>query len=431
MRRIPGAIEGFSMVRKAPVSACLALALMTIGTPALAQSDHGCVSLEYATIPSIEGADGMFYRIDPDLVMDTRLPDASVAAISRLSRALVARGTKLVYVPVPTKGLVLPDRMGRDAEKFGFDVRIARALYADSIANLRSKEVTTVDVLTALVAAPEDEPSFFQADPRMTSAGLMRLAHAIGHELGSEHAGDENIFVEEQGRIGFDSPERSLLQLSCQADLPEVETGAYALRLEPEWDDREPPRAIVAVGSGITGGRGRGYPGFLSETLGRRNIHEVIAADAVSAMAGYLTSNDFRRDAPEVLIWQVPVGTNPLVFGDQPMGELIAAVTDDCDPALTLTEISRGTYRAELGTTTEGLTLRYDSTDEPVADAVFRFAAPDGAQRTRSVVRQDATTATNRVYLPMTGLWPGGAASVTVSTGIPSTSAPRISVCRG
>ena len=101
MRRIPGAIEGFSMVRKAPVAACLGLALMTLGTPALAQSDHGCVSLEYGAIPSIEGTDGMFYRIDPDLVMDTRLPDASVVAISRLSRALAARGTKLVYVPVP------------------------------------------------------------------------------------------------------------------------------------------------------------------------------------------------------------------------------------------------------------------------------------------------------------------------------------------
>ena len=127
-----------NLARKRPILALAATCLLSFATAAAAQSPHGCTGLEQAPVPSIEGLNGMFYRIDPDLVMDTRLPDSMIRDIQKLSLALDSRGTKLVYVPVATKGLALPRYLSHDADRFGYDVRLARALYADSIAQLLS-----------------------------------------------------------------------------------------------------------------------------------------------------------------------------------------------------------------------------------------------------------------------------------------------------
>lgn len=418
-------------IRAARAPLCAAAFAVSL-TPAHAQSDHGCVSLEYGPVPSVEGEDGMFFRLDPDLVMDHRFSDGLVAGIARLSQALAAHGTRLVYVPVPTKAMVMPDRLGPDAERFAYDVRLARALYSDNVSALRAAGVTTVDALTPLIVSADDEAVFFGPDPRMTPEGMMRLARAVGAELGPAFARDETITIEPTGETELPSETRRLLQLSCQADLPEIRTRTFALHLDPVWDDRAQPRPIAVIGSHITGGPKRDFAAFVSETMQRRNVRSLATEDAVAALAGYLTSDAFRDEAPEALVWQVPVWTNSALFGDQPMGELIAAAADDCGAPVAARVLGDGAYEVTLAAgASDGGTLRLDTGERAVTEAVFHFASVTGGERVRSVVRQDPAAATSRVFLPMTGLWPEGAVSVSVRLDAPLAAPPTVSVCRG
>ena len=146
--------------------------------------------------------------------MDTRLPDSMIRDIQKLSVALDSRGTKLVYVPVASKGLALPRYLGHDADRFGYDVRLARALYADSIAQLRSVGVTTVDTVQALSSPDQHDPTFFKADPRLSDTGLRRIAQATADELGQSFHGETDYRTTPQEEVTLDSIDRFLLQLS-------------------------------------------------------------------------------------------------------------------------------------------------------------------------------------------------------------------------
>ena len=67
-------------------------------------------------IPSIEGRDGVFYRINADLRMDPPVSDQTVAQIAGLSQALAVNGTTLIFVPIPTKSVTMPGYLPIDLE---------------------------------------------------------------------------------------------------------------------------------------------------------------------------------------------------------------------------------------------------------------------------------------------------------------------------
>ena len=77
----------------------------TADPAALAEpSSYGCAALETASaLPSVEGLDGVFYRVLADLRMRHPMEDAVMAQMGALSQALAEGGTTLIYVAVPTK----------------------------------------------------------------------------------------------------------------------------------------------------------------------------------------------------------------------------------------------------------------------------------------------------------------------------------------
>lgn len=404
-----------------------AAGLLAFAQPAAAQSPNACVDLDEGPIPSVEGLDGMFYRIDPDLAMDVRLPDTMVRDLAQVSDALEARGTRLVYVPLPTKGLVLDRSLGAGADLYGFDVRLARALYADSVADLRRADIVTVDALAGLAGAAGDEGVFFGTDPRLTSTGSRHLAQAIAAELG-ENGGDAFAAVD-TGVVEIDSRPRFLLQLSCQAELAPLQTKAFAAATPLPEDGS----SVAVVGSALVGSPEGTFPALLTAALGRRVVREVMAEDAHAALSAYLTSDGFAADMPDTLIWIVPVGENPARFGDQPMREIVAAARDDCERTVPVTEAGDGAFLADLGSVAPGdaASLRLDTGGEPLRGAVFRFAAADGRERIRWVARPDTVAATGRLYQPLSGMGPDGARSVRIEIDEAISGMPEVAICEG
>ena len=405
--------------------------LLAGAAPALAQSPHACVRLHQSPVPSIEGLEGMFFRIDPDLLMDTRLPETMIDDIARLSEVLAARGTKLVFVPVPTKALAMPDQLGPEASRYGYNPRLARALYADTIAILRSKGITTVDAVQAFAGYSQEQPVFFRTDPRLSNEGLRRLARATADELGPEYLGSMAFSLVEETEVILESHQRFGMQLSCQGTLPEVR--ARTARLASNGGTPTDDQTIAVVGSDLAGGPDREFGSFLARYLRRRVDHDVRSEDAHAALAAYLTSDRFRLEPPNLLIWHVPIWQNPAAFGDQPFRELIAAASDACQPLSGLLLSDDGTLSVDLSGIDQGTgrSLRFDGGDATVTEATFRFTSPNGTERTRRVIRKDPEIATPRIYMPLSGLWPEGANQLAVTAEAQGEMTPRISVCNG
>lgn len=425
------AIERIAAQSKRAAIALTALATLSISVPVAAQSPHGCVGLENLRVRMSEGLDGMFFRIEPDLMMETRLSDGMIQEIARLSDALRSRGTTLVYLPVPTKGLVHADKIGPDAIRYGYDARLARALFSDTVVKLRSSEVVTVDSVAALVSLAAGETAFFGTDPRMTNAGLRQLARSVASELGQTHQGAHAFRTSAEDDHVLPSRDRFALQMACQAALPELVSTRYVTR-EVAIEGNSSKASVALVGSTITNGSDRNLRGFLSEALGHRIDHDVISDSSHTALTAFLTSDSYRSDPPDLLIWLVPIWENPARFGDQPMRELTAAAADRCSGTTQMAPFRDGRFRvaADGLSITANTSLRLETGGSPVTRAVFRFTSPEGEVRARSITRQETELATDRMYMPLTGLWPEGVAEISVETDAPEQTAPTIAVCR-
>ncbi len=422
--------EGRATQKARLLALLVAAGMMLLSTPLSAQSRFGCEGLETLPTPMVEGLGGVFYRIDPDLLMETRVPDAVVTAAATLSRALEERGTRLIFVPVPTKALVMPGQLGPEPIRFAYDVRTANALYADSVSRLRAEGVTTVDAVESLVGKGDDEPVVFKTDSRLTNHGLRMLAEAIAAEAGTAGLGAEQFVTEEVGDIILESRERFKLQFACQAELPQVRTKGFKTLPITET---EGVADIAVAGTTMTGAVGLNFAGFLAKATGHSVAHEIIADDATAALAAYLTSDRFKTEEPAFLVWLLPIWSNPSRFGDQPLRELVAAANGACGAEIQGERLSGGSFRFDLRSVPldGGRSLRLATADEPVVEAAFRFESGTGDVRSRSVVRTDPALATSRLYVPMSGLWPDGPTSVAVDiAGSPDT-IPTLAVCEG
>ena len=104
----------------------IAAALVLTAPATLAQSVYGCSDLDGRhSLPSVEGADGIFFHVDPDLMMFHPFSDETAQDMSALSQALASRGTTLIYVPLPTKALAMPEHLPQAARDHGFEATVA------------------------------------------------------------------------------------------------------------------------------------------------------------------------------------------------------------------------------------------------------------------------------------------------------------------
>ncbi|MEO1314696.1 MAG: hypothetical protein AAFV27_12605, partial [Pseudomonadota bacterium] len=310
--------------------------LIAGGVPAQAQSEYGCHDLAGLNhMASVEGAEGTFYRVLPDLQMSHAMTPDEVDALARLSEALAAQGTTLVYVPVPTKSLAMPEALPMAAKDHGFDVELATTIYDDTLRRLESRGIRAVNVRRALreVGAP-----MFRTDHRWTAEGARRTAEAVGAALTDLDLGevDGSFASTSLGIQSIPSAARGKLQRHCRVTLPEVETEAWAtsgLRSPLVQGGVSGPKApsIVVVGTEFTALEPANFSGFLAEVTGREVAHHAVPeGGSFAAISSYLTSRGFRETPPQILVWENPIQNRLGQRGPQPMEELIAAAQDNC-----------------------------------------------------------------------------------------------------
>lgn len=435
------------------IRAALALLapLLSVLTPATAraESSYGCLDLAgQHALASLEGAEGVFYRIDPDLHLFHPFSDETADFLATLSRTLAAKGTTLVYVPVPTRSLAMPEFLPPEARDLGYDPMLASTLYLDLLKRLEDRDVLTVDARQALRAPAGEQPSFLRTDPRLTSVGARRLARELARTIastsGRESPPEVRFETRANGQTILRSEMRSILQRHCLMPLPEAVMDAFATtRIGFDSSGVEGAIAsalggearIALVGTPLTGEPTANLAGFLSE-YSRIDVRHHTSEDGGSfaAISSYLTSREFQEARPTYLLWLNPIENSLADHGDQPMRELIAAAADNCELAL---PVGRGvdvnTLIADLGGVSpeRPVTLFVDADASLARTVRFDFIGPDGLVRSRSIHRPVGQVTNGRFYLPMTGLWPEGARTVDIVLDAPFGPNGRVAACLG
>ena len=430
-------IRGFAI---ASLTALLAL-------PAAAQSVYGCSNLSgRINTPSVEGSHGVFYRIDPDLHMFHPFSDESIDLLAELSQALAAQGTTLIYLPVPTKSLAMPDQLPQAARDLGFDLTIATTVHDEIFRRLAEADILSVNLRAALRTAPEGQQSFFGADYRMTPAGARRAAAALADVISATTGFADlpkSLFETRQtGTTVIPSDMYNILQRHCTAPLPPVQTDTFATtRFQSGVTQTDSAifgagtadARIALLGTEYTGGGIANLAGFLSEDTGLDVIeYAVDGGGSFAAMSSYLTSRAFADARPAYLIWANPVFENLGMYGDQPLRELIAAAGANCRVSLPLaTGFEPNSISADLRGLEPGqrYTLFVDADGAQAAEARFMFTGAAGLNTTRFISRNLSQVPTGRFYMAMTGLTPNDAQTVQIDLDVPFGVNARVAAC--
>lgn len=418
---------------------------LAAAAPAAAQSAFGCSDLAGRhAMPAIEGTDGTFFRIDPDLFMFHPFSDQSVADVARLSAALASAGTTLIYVPLPPKSLVEPESLPSLATDLGFDPAIAITVFDDIIHRLVRADVLAVNLRVPLRAAGDDAASVIPIEYRLNTEGGRRAASTIGAVIAATPAFagmPRGTFASRSnGPLLLPSPMRDALQRHCALTLPEAvvdsvtttRTGGAAPAAGSLLGGGTAAQ-IALVGTEDIAATNSNLAGFLSESTGLDVLeYTVDGGGAFAAISTYLTSRAFQDTRPAYLVWVNPVQHNLAAQGDQPMGELIAAASGNCRiPLPTAPGFEPQTLTVDLLALDPGrrYTLAVDADAAPATLARFDFMGPAGLTRTRHIARHPGQLPTGRFFLPLSGLWPESVQTVTITLDAPFGVNARVTAC--
>jgi len=425
------------------------LAVLTAASASVvsAQSTYGCTNLAGRhNLPSVEGVNGFFFPIDPDLRLFHSISEQSIAELAVLSDALKEAGTVLIYAPVPTRALAMPGRLPHIARDYGFKPDLAATVYDDTIRRLTRAGVHGVNVRRALRLSENETPPFFATDPRLTPAGAQRLANAIAAKM-SQTDGFAALpkagFATQAGAVEtWPSTNRAILQRHCALKLPEVRAPGYITtktRAAAQGTDtsifanQTSGARIALVGSDVTGSPVSNLSGFLSQATGFDVVkYSVPEGGSFAAISSYLTSSAFGDARPAYLVWTNPISNNLAQYGDQPLRELTAAARGACRVSVPFTGGRQVfTIRADLGglAVRPSNTLFVDADGAPASEAWFDFYSPAGLLRSKVVVRHPEQVKTGRFYVPFSGLWRDGVQSVDISLDVAFGPDTRVSLC--
>ena len=420
----------------------LIAALLCMGTPLAAQSAYSCNGLDaQQKFAAVEGADGVFYRVNPDLHAFNSFSELTADRVAALSKALAAQGTTLIFVPLPTKSLAMPDQLPQAARDYGFDASLAATVYLEQVKKLQKRGVSVVDARLALHSAKDQPPSFFGTDYRMTPAGADREAQAIADLIKAAPdfaALPKGRFeVTPAGTAVLESAMRAALQRHCLLPLPLAQTDTYAAgKLQGSAPGGNifggGGGRVAVVGTEIDGDPVANLSGFVAKYTGLDTLqYAVTGGGGFDAINSYMTSTGFAEARPAYLVWSVPVQDSLANFGDQPFAELTAAAGDTCRVPLPVMVNAGGTsIVADLSQLDAGQSYTLLVEADSAAASAARFDFTTGNQVvSKAVYRSKDQVRTGRFYMPMSGLPPEGARTVEIRLDAALGGNPRVTAC--
>jgi alginate biosynthesis protein AlgX len=414
-----------------------------------------CKNLEKAAeIQLLEGKDGMFFRIIPDIKMYHPFTDATIDDLARISSALKAKGTTLIYVPVPTKSMILPGQLPERAKLYGFDPVIANSIYDDVIKRLGEKGVVAVDIASAMRThskSSNGDFAFFRTDFHWTAQGAGPAAKEIARRIvllpgysGEPKLNDEPVELPSEK---ISSTMHKIVQHYCRLAVPDSAAHPYKFPTADtdifgEKSDAAAETnifadggsaAVALVGTSFSDMGVSNFAGFLQHYSGLPvENYSISGGNQFGSILSYLTSREFKESRPKFLVWENPIYNNLAQFGDAPLKEILASANEDCGQALPTEKLDGRTLTVNLSgkKLDSGETFLADIGDNRGRKAVFRFIYSNGEAREREVERGDRLRSTGRYFLPLDDLSGEVFSKVAITFDADITESTSVSVCK-
>ena len=347
-----------------------------------------------------QGLDGWLFRDRADFRVLKPLEKEKLAGIADLAAGLRQRGTQLVIVVPPTRGIAAAGKLDRaDPEQAAFDLEKAVAAYGARLESLRAAGVVVPDILAFNDKLGAD--FFLKRDTHWSAEGARVSAEAVAAALAdspaygaiakrafaTERSGDEAV-AERMGEAAEKmcdieiQPQRANLYLTA----PVEAANAQALLGEA------PPPPVVLVGTSFSR-RDDGesnFAGFLAEALSADVLNAAVSGGgADAALVAYLSSRDFQAAAPAILIWEFPAYAD---LSDSLFYRAMGAINGPCakERVVERLELAAKKGKRELfswqaadAVVSEQFYLQIDVLDRELRK--FALRAQDGKGKTRSV----------------------------------------------
>lgn len=256
------------------------------------------------------GKDGWIFRGDADLHPTFHTDDLALESLRRFTVALRRRGTTLVLVLLPPRGLLAPEVVDPGAP---FDLVAARASWEAALQRVRSTGVIVPDIRAAQEAQGSPE-AWFHRDHHWTSLGARLAAEAVAAAVAPDTLGlPRSTFETTEGppypQEG--SLRKKVEELCGPSGWPGDSYRTFHTRSTAAADLLgESFPAVVVVGTSNANKNDRdlfNFGGWLSEAL-----HTEVANWGVdgggpeTSLQGYLDTEEARAHPPKLLIWEIP-----------------------------------------------------------------------------------------------------------------------------
>ncbi|MGA0586524.1 alginate O-acetyltransferase [Dyella sp. KRB-257] len=265
----------------------------------------------------VDGRDGWLFRTGLDLTTRFDVSDASIEQLRRLSDALRRRGTQIVMIYQPPRGLMDFDEL-TPKERRRYDVDAARRNYALALQRLRRGGVI-VPPLDQLVDEHKGYDYYFRRDHHWTAAGAQHTAEVIAQTMrrlpGFSSVPRKQFTTRSDGVIGKPGTLQKVASQLCG--------GGYSLQYESAFvteqegggsllgDETQPEVVLVGTSNSDTKG-GYNFPGYLEQYLGVDVLDVAITGGSFEgSLLHYLASKEFQQHPPKYLIWETPYQDYP------------------------------------------------------------------------------------------------------------------------
>ena len=405
-------------------------ALCCLGASPLAQAAESQLPLceavagEQATTTDgfrmVAGSDGWLFRDPTDLFEDYGHTPEGAAGLTALRDALAARGTTLVVVRLPPRGVVHADQLTSALPKAQHD-RPARAAaaYEAHIEWLRKTGVEVVDVAPAMRALTE--PSYYPRDHHWTTEGATAAATTVAKHIQGLLGSTPLPAAAFEQREGASRTVRGALLARVEGacgPMPQVPDQALpglqsvpvqgALDAAALFGEASPPEVVVVGDSQVNrGSRDVFYfVGQLRETLGTEVFNAGIDGGMLfPPLQSYLGSEAFDKHPPRFVVWVSAAHLK--VHHPGQLRQVVPVVKADCSAAaapqpvaLSLPGTPSQSARTSLPTiATPPALLRFELDDPALLKLRLRLFYEDGTSEAQRIRRNPRVGLTDPVWL--------------------------------
>jgi alginate biosynthesis protein AlgX len=268
----------------------------------------------------VDGRDGWLFRTGMDLTTTFDVTDESLRGLKRLSEALKQRGTELVLVYQPPRGLMDVDKL-TPAERRQYDFEAAHRNYAAALERLRQGGDVVVAPLDTLVDEHKGYEYFFRRDHHWTPEGAEHSAKVVADAIRAMPAYKSiphRTF--ETKRAGVLAKPGTLQKIASQ-----LCGGGYSMQYVSMdatqatgdggggllGDTVQPEVALVGTSNSDSKG-GYNFGGYLEEALGADIVDVAISGGSFEgSLLHYLSSKEFQAHPPKIIVWEMPYQNYP------------------------------------------------------------------------------------------------------------------------